>query len=89
VSPIIPLIIRDNPREIAHPLERNALARGDLGDGYARVQEIDDPPLAVGVALAGLAVFASPRGARVARYFPSLEAGPFGGFQSEPSKREG
>jgi hypothetical protein len=34
-------------------------------------------------------VFACPRGARVARYFPSLAAGPFGGFQSESSKREG
>ena len=42
--------VEDFPHEIAHPL-RATPWRGDLGDGHAGVQEIDDPPLAVGLAL--------------------------------------
>ena len=35
----------DLPNEIAHPLERKPLARGDLGDRNAAIEEADDPRL--------------------------------------------
>ena len=38
----------DLPNEIAHPLERKALARGDLGDRNAAIEEADDPRLTPG-----------------------------------------
>ena len=38
----------DLPNEIAHPLHRKTLARGDLGDRNAAIEEADDPHFALG-----------------------------------------
>ena len=39
----------DLANEIAHPLERKTLARRDLGDRSAAIEEADDPRLTLGL----------------------------------------